>query len=218
MHWLDRSLASKPACLDAYTNPPHTWDDVNPCKPAMRESLDKMQKGRCAYCEGPLYGDSHIEHFRRKNAAHFPQLTFTWTNLFLACESRRHCGHYKDRPSAPPYNPDDLVKPDEEQPDDFFFFHSSGEVRIRGGVDEVVDRRAKETVRVFHLDDPVLTAARRKAAERYYKREGGRDLDEVMTWPEPDFAAWVAEEIRATQEVHYSTTIRHFLASQSPQL
>ncbi len=217
MHWLDRNVADEPKCLAAYTHPKHTWDDVNPCKPAIRESLEKMQKGRCAYCEGPLYHDAHIEHFRRKNAAYFPHLTFTWTNLFLACESRDHCGHYKDRPTAPPYNPDDLVKPDEDHPDDFFFFHSSGEVRIRGGVGEVLVRRAKETIRVFHLDAPALKAARRNAVKRYL-RAGGKALDEVMKWPEIELVTeWINEEIHATQKEHYSTTIRHFMESKSLQ-
>jgi uncharacterized protein (TIGR02646 family) len=183
----------------------------------MRESLGQMQKGRCAYCEGPLYGEAHIEHFKRKHDKHFPEDTFTWTNLFLSCESREHCGHYKDRRNAPPYSPDELVKPDEHQPDDFLFFHSSGEVRSRGGVDAVAaQQRADETIRVFHLNHPGLTAARRQAVERYL-RGGGRWLDEVMTWPELELIEkFIAEEIQATQETHYSTTIRHFLESKSP--
>ena len=27
--------------------------------------------------------------------------------------------------ARPPYDPDDLVKPDEHEPDDYFYFHSS---------------------------------------------------------------------------------------------
>jgi hypothetical protein len=38
-----------------------------------------------------------------------------------------HSGHYKDRRNAPPYNPGDLIKPDVDDPNDFLFFHSSGE-------------------------------------------------------------------------------------------
>lgn len=218
MHWLDRNVADEPKCLAAYTHPKHTWDDVNPCKPAIRESLEKMQKGRCAYCEGPLYHDAHIEHFRRKNAAYFPQLTFSWTNLFLACESRDHCGHYKDRPTAPPYNPDDLLKPDEDKPDDFFFFHgSTGDVLVRGGVDPVAATRAEETIRVFNLNQRGLRAARRKRLERYL-REGGKALDEVLMWPESELVTeWINGEIQATQKEHYCTTIRHFLESKSLQ-
>ena len=149
MHKLGRATVQRPACLDNYDWNLHSWDDFQgQDKKTVRLALQRIQGRqiaaddaddevyvviglRCAYCESQVYYGGHIEHFRRKNPAHFPQLTFEWTNLFIACASKEHCGHYKDRPRALPYDPDDLIKPDEHDPDDYLYFHSSGEVRVR---------------------------------------------------------------------------------------
>jgi uncharacterized protein (TIGR02646 family) len=153
MHKLDRASITLPHCLFLYHHPPHKWDDVSgEHKQEIRDCLKQMQSERCAYCEGDVYNGVHIEHFRRKNILHFPQLTFEWENLFLSCESHEHCGHYKDRPSADPYNPAELVKPDEHEPDDYFYFHSDGDVRPRSGLEAPRLRQALETIRVFNLD------------------------------------------------------------------
>src|SRR5690554_4407048 len=123
---LDRNSTNTPNCLDSFNYLAQTWDDLAPsCKSDVRSSLINMQRDPslaadaseygvlCAYCESAIYTDGHLEHFRRKNPNHYPELTFEWTNLFLACGSHEHCGHYKDRNTAPSYNPDDLIKPDE---------------------------------------------------------------------------------------------------------
>jgi uncharacterized protein (TIGR02646 family) len=159
MHKLDRALVTEPACLAQYDHKRQTWDDLrDDHKREIREALEVMQQMRCAYCEGAYYShDRHIEHFRRKNSGQFPELTFIWTNLFLSCDAdnQEHCGHYKDRKGSP-YNPEDLIKPDDDEPDDYLYFHSSGEVRPWSGIDEARERRAKETIRVFNLNYPSL--------------------------------------------------------------
>src|SRR4051812_35154990 len=110
MHKLDRTAIPAPACLANYDHLQHSWGDIKQAdKQVIRQSLVQLQGERCAYCEGSPYREGHIEHFRRKNPAHFPQLTFRWDNLFLACGSQDHCGHYKDRPRAPAYNPDHVI-------------------------------------------------------------------------------------------------------------
>lgn len=122
MHYLERTAIKAPECLQNYNYPAQTWDNFgSECKKELRHQLVEMQgipedstaEGaeeygvRCAYCEGPIRQGGHIEHFRRKNPQHFPELTFARENLFLACGSVRHCGHYKDRPKADPYLADD---------------------------------------------------------------------------------------------------------------
>jgi len=147
---------------------------------------------------------------------HFPQLTFEWSNLFLACGSHDHCGHYKDRPKAPAYNPDELIKPDEHNPDDYLYFHSSGEVRVRNrdGMTEADRRRGAETIRVFHLDCGRLKGDRHKALKQYMDRNTGI-LEALMGFDENDRQDFIVEEIKATKHDPYWTTIRHFFEKLS---
>lgn len=228
MHKLDRAAVLKPPCLDDYDYLSQTWDNLNrQHKKLLRLSLQKMQGHqvvtddadddasfilglRCAYCECQIYHGGHIEHFRRKNPAHYPELTFEWTNLFLACSSTDNCGHYKDRGGAP-YNPDELIKPDVHDPDDYIYCHSSGEVRVRHrNIMSNGDRqRGEETIRVFNLNCGHLRGARHRALKQYLDRNTGI-LDALMEFGEVDRQAFIKEEIEATKWEPYWTTIRHF--------
>lgn len=224
MHKLDRSLVTPPDCLAEYDNQTKTWADLeHECKSQLRFALVKMQSTpdtteeakeygvRCAYCEGAIYHAGHIEHFRRKNPAHFPELTFEWTNLFLACGSEQHCGHYKDRPSAPSYDPVHLIKPDEHDPEQYLYFHSSGDVRVREGLENEEDKhKANETIRVFGLNNAPLPSSRARAVSMY-KQTMLEDLAEITAWDAADREAFLQAEIDATQWEPYSTTIKHFL-------
>ena len=229
MHKINRSSVSRPACLDKYDWNTQTWDNlIGQDKKTIRLTLQSMQGQqivdddsddeqpfilglRCAYCESQVYHGGHIEHFRRKNPLHFPQLTFEWTNLFIACDSKEHCGHYKDRSKAPSYNPDDLIKPDEHDPDDYLYFHSSGEVRVRhrDGMTEHDRRRGDETIRVFHLNCGCLEGARYNALKQYRDRNTGL-LEALMDCNENDRQSFIADEIEATKWEPFWTTIRHF--------
>ncbi|TAE90780.1 MAG: TIGR02646 family protein [Verrucomicrobia bacterium] len=232
MHFLDRSTVDEPGCLADWSYPDMNWDDFTEdgaaCKRLLRLALQRLQSQqiiddqaddeieyllglRCAYCEGQIYHGGHIEHFRRKNQKHFPHLTFDWNNLFLACGSKDHCGHYKDRPKAPAYNPDELIKPDEHNPDDFLYFHSSGEVRVRHrpGMTDADHGRATETIRVFNLNCKSLKGARRKALKQYLDSSNGI-LEDLMVFEPQDQRDFIAHEIEATKHDPYWTTIRHF--------
>ncbi|MFA7239081.1 MAG: retron system putative HNH endonuclease [Sulfuricellaceae bacterium] len=184
MHKLDRSAVAAPACLAEYDYQTQTWDDFSGvCKRQVRFALfqiqgipgitskDAAEYGlRCAYCEGAIRHEGHLEHFRQKNRncpEGYPELTFDWHNLFIACGSKDHCGHYKDRLSAQPYDPDQLIKPDEHDPEHYFYFHSSGEIRALHGLDDEDKLRAIETIRVFGLDNRSLVGARAKAVSKY---------------------------------------------------
>jgi uncharacterized protein (TIGR02646 family) len=168
---------------------------------------------RCAYCEGIIFYGGHIEHFRRKNPAHFPQLTFAWSNLFLACGSNDHCGHYKDKKGRS-YDPNDLIKPDDHDPNDYLYFHSSGEVRVRNreGIADVDQRRAQETIRVFNLNEPGLKGARARALEAYKKRSPSI-IDDLMEFEPDEREVFIQQEIEATRWDPFSTTIHNFFES-----
>ncbi len=208
MRRIDRTAVSPPACLSAFHHSTHGWHDVLPCKPAIRKALAEIQESHCAYCEGPLRAESHFEHFRRKNPDHFPELTFEWTNLFLCCSAREHCAWFKDRPKATAYDPADLVKPDEENPDDSLYYHHNGEVRPRTGASR--PHRASCTIAVLNLNHVQLKAARAQAVRRYWG-PNGRDLEELMTWSAEDRRAYLCGEDETLRTTPFATTIRHFL-------
>ena len=129
----------------------------------------------------------------------------------MSCDSKEHCGHYKDRPKAQDYEVNDLIKPDENEPDEYLYFHSNGEVRVRHGVGDMGERKAKETVRVFGLNNPGLKAERRAALKQYLRPQLGL-LDELMSWVEEDRMEYVDQEIEATRLQPYWTIIRHFFS------
>lgn len=222
---LDRTTIDAPACLAEYDYRVHTWDDFGgPCKRQLRQSLVRLQNDpsldaevpheygvRCAYCESAIFHEGHIEHFRRKNPTRgYPELTFEWSNLFLACGANNHCGHYKDRKSALPYDPNHLIKPDEHDVDDYLYFHSSGEVRAKAGLDEPGLRKATESIRVFGLDNSVLASNRAKAL-RSYRKLKDEELEELASWEESDRNDYLRGEIEVTRWDPFASTIRHFL-------
>jgi uncharacterized protein (TIGR02646 family) len=232
MHKLNRSAIPEPPCLHGYDHHAQTWDDFTHdgtgCKRTVRRRLQRMQARPfptdegddeayeipglcCAYCESLIFYGGHIEHFRRKNQNFFPELTFAWTNLFIACASEEHCGHYKDRSSADPYDPDDLIKPDEHDPEDSLYFHSSGRVRIRerDGMTAQDRRRASETIRVFNLDCGTLRGARRRALKSYTVKNPNF-LEELMLFETADRLQFITQEIEATRWDPHSSTIRHY--------
>lgn len=62
-------------------------------KKEVKDALIKMFHGKCAYCESKIrtvaYGD--IEHFFPKSL--YPDLTFIWKNLLLACSICNNATH-----------------------------------------------------------------------------------------------------------------------------
>lgn len=152
MRKLDRTTCSAPPCLERYDYGVHTWEDVRPeHKGEIKAHLETMQGRCCAYCEGDIdeLGE-HIEHFRRKGDPSNRCLTFDWDNLFWSCDRTDSCGHFKDR-GAGRYNVADLINPCCDDPDHFFVFRSDGTISIRRGLSADDARRARETLRVFHL-------------------------------------------------------------------
>lgn len=237
MHKLDRSSVPAPDCLSAWDYTQKTWEDFGRdgavCKRQVRLALQRIQGQqiasdeaddraefimglRCAYCEGPIRYGGHLEHFRRKNRKRtdgYPELTFSWENLFLACDSNNHCGHYKDRPSADAYDPDNLIKPDIDDPDDYLYFHSNGQVMVRNARNAMTDAdrwRAIETIRVFNLNCGTLRGERSKALKLYSDRNIGI-LDFLMEECTPhEREDFIREEIESTRWEPYATTIKHF--------
>ncbi|MBL4797687.1 MAG: TIGR02646 family protein [Oleispira sp.] len=132
--------------------------------------LKLMQNGFCCYCESvAVQGNGHVEHFfykgKKNGVAPYKDKTFEWSNLFGCCGTpgHSHCGHFKDkegREGPGDYNPYDLIKPDEDDPSEYFHFIRSGHIRVNSDLSIDDERRAKETIRVLNLGVGSLNSAR----------------------------------------------------------
>ncbi len=167
--------------------------------------LHEMQDHFCAYCESPLIReDSHIEHFFPR--AKYPEHTFEWENLFGSCNNTWTCGIYKDSGR----NPDDvihemIIKPDEEDPRDYFRYYKNGRIGVRGGLTDKEYHCAKATVRWFNLNYNALTRLRARHLEPLKQLEA-----EFMSWYEhceenPDLLPLLKEELWQLLEAQFNT-------------
>ncbi|GAK29469.1 retron Ec78 anti-phage system effector HNH endonuclease PtuB [Serratia liquefaciens] len=198
-----------PECLNQLIAGRDNWRLAN--KNELWHALNEMQHGFCAYCECRL-NRKHIEHFRTRNG--YVNLTFNWTNLFGSCGDTSQkggwarCGIYKDN-GAGGYNPENLIKPDEEDPSAFLHFFTTGAVRPRVGLTADEHFKATETLRVFNLNgDPVLFGSRRQAInaelqeiEDFYKLEGQLSAE--------DWDAFLQDALSRVNILEFSTALTH---------
>jgi uncharacterized protein (TIGR02646 family) len=176
------------------------------------QGLDTMQGNRCAYCEAPINkNDRHIEHFRQKGRD--SRVTFEWDNLFGSCNRHESCGKHKDRCGA--YDPLILIKPDFDDPDDYWVFVSDGTIRPRADLSAPQRIRAEESLRIFNLDaqNGRLRHKRREAVRQYL------DTAEVLAelvehTSEEEWLQMVEEEVNSTAHHPFSTAIRHVLVGR----
>ena len=205
MHKLNRPTA--PRCLKKYDHRTNVWKDVSSEeKDGIWQQLEEMQEKRCAYCESKLPDDrKHIEHFRQRSS--FGRLTFAWENLFGSCIREESCGKYKDKQS---YDPDSLIKPDIDDPDQFLVFLTDGRIIPKDGLSQSDLKKAKETLRVFNLDYErgPLRFARAQAVKGYLQTiEVLQELAE--TNPKGDLEPLIGEELEKIEGLPYCTVIRH---------
>lgn len=210
MHKLIRGAA--PQCLTRYQYGRDNWHRVHSAdKAEIWAKLTAMQGQRCAYCEAAITaGQRHIEHFEQRRSQ--PALTFVWSNLFGSCNNEHSCGKHKDN-KAGIYDPADLLKPDIDNPDDYFIFVYDGTIQARENLNEIQQRRALETLRILNLDAEhgSLRQQRRRVLSGYLETaENLRALCEELS---PD--AWqqlLEEELVLIAELPFVTAIRHLLA------
>ena len=153
------------------------WDFFpTPDKKTVRDTLLIMQNFRCAYCERMLHDkqddqedkwDGHIEHFRRKNSAFHPELTFIWDNLFYSCCTRLTCGRHKDAFISDKTQYVKLIDPCKENPEHFFVFDEEGKIQVRLGLTNREKSRAQFTIDAFNLNQPMLVRSRLNLMNSY---------------------------------------------------
>ncbi|MDQ4627117.1 retron Ec78 anti-phage system effector HNH endonuclease PtuB [Janthinobacterium lividum] len=209
MHKLQRRAA--PICLSRYQHGRDNWKTVTvEDKQAIWEKLDEMQQHRCAYCEDTLRDNKkHIDHFRQKGRD--PKVTFLWSNLFGSCNRVDNCGKFKDE--LPHYDPADLIKPDEEDPEYFFLFVSDGSVAVREGLNAEDKKRAMETIRIFNLNG-ALREMRRSAIAGY--TDLGMEFMKIVESGDLTREQCIElykDELAATAYLPFSTAIKHTLIS-----
>lgn len=195
MRYLTRS--ESPTVLGQKDYATQIFDSLSPTqKKAIWRALRKMQDDFCAYCEKKIKKNHrHIEHFYPKktkpdDVTSYMHLTFEWSNLFGCCNAKEHCGHFKDggkEYGAGEYSPDNLVKPDTHNPNEFFLYAEDGKVLIREALSEESNYRAEETIRVFNLNMSALANSRQTLIGRFSDRLSAiLKLKESGTMPDED--------------------------------
>ncbi|PIT48809.1 TIGR02646 family protein [Snodgrassella alvi] len=132
----------------------------------VKEKLEEMQQKLCVYCESKL-NESHIEHFKCRSK--FPKEKFEWDNLFVSCTTDDHCGKYKDAPKHTKYQIDNLIKPDRDNPEDYFVFLPSGRIDKKSCLSKTDMTKADETIRVLNLNHTNLVNSRQRVYKDYYE-------------------------------------------------
>lgn len=213
MRKLDRAAVPVPECLQ---NAPDGWCYKRLRREEtaqIRNALFQIQGSLCAYCErrtGEDSNDGHIEHFR--NQADYPDLTLGWDNLFWSCNDESSCGKCKDgctkhagRRSR--FEPDNLIDPSVVDPDEFLLFLSDGTVRPKDGLLEEQEQKARETLRVFNLDQSAYLRKSREDAVKPYI-----SMFALLQQKAPDqLAAFIESERENIASRPFSAAIRHFL-------
>lgn len=227
MHKLSRPTTI-PACLTA-TPAEASWSQFRANR-KYRElvlALAEMQESfnssgerlvRCAYCEIAIHApngnnpsvddtkQSHVEHFRTQSS--FPELRFQWENLFLSCLQYNLCGKSKDD-GPDPYVPDDLIKPDHDDPAKFFRYTFSGTVEPQEGLSPMDAHRARTTISVLRLNDEPLNTKRETLLSEITKSFD--DLASELGDDEILLKEYLSSEVRArSNEAFASAVIYNF--------
>ena len=131
----------------------------------VKEKLSSMFHGKCAYCESKIthVEHGHIEHYRPKGK--FPELTFAWSNLLLACGICNGKGHKGDHfPEKEENGP--LVNPCDDDPSEHFSFHYDPESRIASVYGKT--SRGETTERILGLNRHELRTYRSRQTARLH--------------------------------------------------
>ena len=131
-------------------NVPNLYNDTKAC-------LIDEQGSVSAYTEEPLSGDTHIDHFRKRDM--FPNLTFDWNNLFVDGMSEGYGAKFKDK-NIKKGDYALLISPAEENVERFFSYMQNGEIVVAKGLSANDAKRAAFTIKAFNLTDSRLTARR----------------------------------------------------------
>ena len=129
-------------------------------KKALAEALLTLAHSKCVFCESLLgvSGDLEVEHYLCRTR--FPDQVFVWTNLLASCRLCNRAKGDQDHQNL-------LLKPDEEDPEPYFWIHpDTGHLEPHPTLDAAEARRALETIRLCDLQRAALCTQRTDMMER----------------------------------------------------
>lgn len=154
-------------------NPQHPfrWRS-EPCYKQIRRVLSVMTDAHCAFCDGPIGVESRetVEHFKPKSA--FPESAYEWTNLFPCCDM---CQSQKLESFDA-----SLIKPDAPEyafEDYFVANYKTGEIEASPASSDALRRAAEVTIKMYGLNLPARSKARRREWECFGK-EANAHIDD----------------------------------------
>lgn len=136
------------------------------CYQLLRRALSNMTQGHCSFCDGSVGSESRetVEHFRPKTV--FPELAYTWDNLFVCCDVCQGKGDGFDEL---------LLKPDEQEYSFERYFvnnYKTGEIEPNPAADVQDRARALITIRLYQLNKDIRKLLRLRELKRFnYKPE-----------------------------------------------
>ena len=150
----------------------------------IKDALETLFHGKCAYWESKIkhVAYPHIEHYRPKSK--FPELTFDWENLLLACGVCNSAEYKGDNfPEASENGP--YINPCNDSPEEHFQFIYDAKAKLANVYGKT--ERGRATEKAFGLNRSDLRTYRSKKIEilvclarlALTDREAQRLLDEA---------------------------------------
>ena len=153
-----------------FNNSCNNWSDFHrDHKDIFEESrlviLTDEQNQLCGYTEIYINEliDCHIDHYKKKDSAFFPELVFDWNNLIAAIYDDNFGARYKDNKSgiqANDYN--NIFNPVVDNVENYFYYTPWGEITPKPGISDSEKEKVKKTIKVFNLNHNSLQNRRRK--------------------------------------------------------
>ena len=183
----------EPECLISFKkkNTPHSYqDDCNDYKlrECLREALIKEQRYQCFYCEKKIENNPskvHIDHIIQRDINH--KLECTYSNMALSCNSKKHCGKYKDKQGR--WNSSKFLRiisenlELQESVDDFFIYMSNGKIGVKNSLSENEKKRAINTIEYLNLNHRDLVSTRENIfSQLEMYKSYGYEIDEIYTF------------------------------------
>jgi len=165
----------------------------------IKEALEKMHFGKCAFCESYIghVSYAHIEHFKPKKK--FPRKLVQWSNLLWACGVCNGKSYKGDKfPTAIENGP--LINPSLENPDDFLTF--TYDPVANAAVVGYKNLRGKTTRDILGLNRPDLSKVRSVVVKKLVFLKTISDAQDVPDHKRLEAARLLKEAASSTE--HYS--------------